>query len=75
MCSVWVSVSKNPKSETRNPKQIQMLKIRNSKPAHSSEFLKALFPTSLSSLCSFVAGFEFVSDFEFRISDFQLREL
>jgi hypothetical protein len=48
----------NPKSEIRNPKQIRMAEIQNSKPRTGREF------QTLELL-----NFEFVSDFEFRISD------
>jgi hypothetical protein len=53
----------NPKSETRNPKQ-----IRNSKSKGSKRPGRAV-------LNIFPLDFEFVSDFEFRISDFGFRAL
>jgi len=52
----------NPKHEIRNPKQIPMTKIQNSK-----QFFDSVWDIR-------ILNFRFVSDFELRISDFPDRE-
>jgi len=57
----------NPNVECRNPKQYQMTKIQN--PKHKTVQSGKLFGTFGYS------DFEFVSDFDIRISDLNLSEI
>ncbi len=61
----------NPKSESRNPKQIQMSQIEMHQTAMDSRKGSDVFYDTVRQVWSLRAsGFEFVSYFEIRISDF-----
>ena len=67
------AICQNPKSESRNPKQIRMTKTLKFQTAELGGFSKA----RKTSACGFrwvwslrIWDFEFVSDFGFRASDF-----
>src|SRR5262245_28538470 len=62
------SPAENPKSEYRNPKQIRNPNDQN-RTTNERRFRIRVLPSSLFG----ISTFEFVSDFEIRISDFQSR--